>query len=119
MSYPAYPPQNPNQQPYGDGYPAVPQVKTNALATAALVSGLVALVIWIVAPVAIGLGIAALVQIRRRHESGTAQAVIGLILGTLISLVGVVVLLFMFAIDWTGSEHGSAAQPISSYFTAA
>ncbi len=45
-------------------------VKTNGLATAALVCGLGGLVIGVSAPVGVGLGIAALVQIKRRGESG-------------------------------------------------
>jgi hypothetical protein len=114
------PPQYPGAQypqfGYGYGYQAVQQVRTNGLATAALVCGLVAIFFWIVAPVAIGLGIAALVQIKRRRESGTAQAVVGLSLGSLISLVGAVILVFMFAIDWTGSgnDYGSD-EPVATY----
>lgn len=114
------PPQYPGAQypqfGYGYGYQAVQQVKTNALATAALICGLVAIFFWIVAPVAVGLGVAALVQIKRRRESGTAQAVVGLSLGSLISLVGAVILVFMFAIDWTGSENDYGSdEPVGSY----
>ncbi|QNE20345.1 DUF4190 domain-containing protein [Kribbella qitaiheensis] len=111
---PQYPPQYGNG--YGYGYPGVQQVKTNGLATAALVCGLVSIFFWIIAPVAIGLGIAALVQIKRRHESGTAQAVVGLSIGSVVSLVGAVVLVFMFALDWTGSEQDYGSdEPVASY----
>ena len=109
------PPQGPQYlQQYGYGYQGVPQNKTNGLAVAALVCGLAAIFISITAPVAIGLGIAALVQIKRRRESGTAQAVIGLTFGSLITLVWAVILVFLIAVDWNeGSDYGS--DPVSSY----
>jgi hypothetical protein len=67
--------QNPLQQtgwqPYGWWQP--PR-KTNALAIAALITGIVALV-----PVSIGLAIGALKQTRRRNEAGTRLAVGGIV----------------------------------------
>ncbi len=113
---PPYPGSQQYPQPYGYGYPGMQQIKTNALATAALVCGLVAIFFWIVAPVAIGLGVAALVQIKRRRESGTAQAVVGLSLGSLISLVGAVILVFIIAVDWNeGTDDYGSDEPVGSY----
>ncbi|WP_112241341.1 DUF4190 domain-containing protein [Kribbella monticola] len=108
--YPQYPPQ------YGYGYPGVHQVKTNGLAVAALVCGLVGIFFWVTAPVAVGLGIVALVQIKRRRENGTAQAVIGLSIGGLLTLVFTAVIIFLVAVDWnegTDSDYGSD-QPVST-----
>jgi hypothetical protein len=51
---------------------------TNAWAIVALVCGIFGLF-----PVAIGAGITALVQISRRHERGSGQAIVGLVLGGL------------------------------------
>lgn len=60
--------------------------KTNALAIAALVTGIVGLF-----PVAIGLGIAALVQIRRRGDVGTGLAVGGLVASGIWMLIGALI----------------------------
>jgi hypothetical protein len=66
--------------------------KTNGLAIAALVTGIIALI-----PVAIGLGIAALVQIRRRNDSGTGLAIGGLVAaGIWTLLIGVFVTAGLF-----------------------
>lgn len=77
------------QQPYGYGYGYGYQGSsggTNSLATAALVCGLGGLVIGITAPVAIGLGIAALVQIKRRNQEGKGMAIAGLAIGAILTL---------------------------------
>ncbi|TDU89260.1 putative regulator of septum formation [Kribbella voronezhensis] len=109
-------PQYPPQYGYGYGYPRVHQVKTNGLAVAALVCGLVGIFFWITAPVAVGLGIVALVQIKRRRENGTAQAVVGLSIGGLLTLVFTAVVIFLVAVDWnegTDSDYGSD-QPVAT-----
>jgi hypothetical protein len=112
-------PQEPGYPPaygYGYGYPGALQDKTNALAIAALVTGLAGLFFGITAPIAIGLGIAALVQIKKRRESGTGQAVAGLVIGSLVTTGWAILLVVMFAIDWTGSgeEYYGAPPPTSS-----
>ena len=109
---PVYPP----AYGYGYGYPGALQDKTNALAIAALVTGLAGLFFGITAPIAIGLGIAALVQIKKRRESGTGQAVAGLVIGSLVTTGWAILLVIMFAIDWTGSgeEYYGAPPPTSS-----
>ena len=88
--------------PQGFGYPGTPQVKTNGLATAALATGLAGILFPIAGPVAVGLGIAALAQIRRRRERGTAQAVAGLVLGSLQVIFWTSLLAIVFA---TGSDN--------------
>ncbi|GAA1535324.1 DUF4190 domain-containing protein [Kribbella lupini] len=100
--------------PYGYGYPSSVR-RTNGLATAALVTGLASIIFTIAAPVAVGLGIAALVQIKRRNEEGTAQAVIGLIVGTVISVIGAVVIaLIIIGSQLPDDEYSSGGTPVSS-----
>ncbi|GAA3573791.1 DUF4190 domain-containing protein [Kribbella ginsengisoli] len=91
--------QYPGQAPaaYGYGYPGARGDKTNALAIASLVCGLGGLVIGISAPVGVILGIIALMQIKSRKESGTAMAVVGIIVGGLITLLGIVLILAVVA----------------------
>jgi hypothetical protein len=94
----------------------VQQVKTNGMAVAALVCGLVSILFAITAPVAIVLGIVALVQIKRRRESGTAQAVVGLSVGSVISLFWVALIVFLVAVGWNeGTNDYGSDQPVSSY----
>ncbi|MEV6287319.1 DUF4190 domain-containing protein [Kribbella sp. NPDC051770] len=100
--------------PYGYGYPG--QVRrTNSLATAALATGLGSIIFTIAAPVAIGLGIAALVQIKKRNEEGTAQAVIGLIAGTVVTVAAAIVLaLIAIGASLPDDEYSSGGTPVSS-----
>ncbi|MDX6259510.1 MAG: hypothetical protein QOH84_1198 [Kribbellaceae bacterium] len=82
---------------YGYGYPGAQTNKSNALAIASLVCGLGGLVIGISAPLGVILGIIALVQIKKRKESGTAMAVVGIVVGGLITLLGIVLILALVA----------------------
>ncbi|MDX6236173.1 MAG: hypothetical protein QOG10_988 [Kribbellaceae bacterium] len=101
--------------PQGFGYPGIPQARTNGLAIAALVTGLAGIIVFgIAGPVAVGLGIAALVQIRRRHERGTAQAVVGLVLGSLQVILWAGMLAIGFATGWGGDPNGGYASPTST-----
>jgi hypothetical protein len=97
--------------PQGFGYPGTPQARTNGLATAALATGLGGILFGVAGPVAVGLGIAALVQIRRRHESGTAQAVIGLVLGSLQVIFWTGLLAVGFATGWGDDPNDKYASP--------
>jgi Domain of unknown function (DUF4190)/Septum formation len=63
---------------YGFGYPSGNPPGTSGLAIGALVTGLVGL-----GPIAVGLGIGALVTMRRTRESGTGMAIAGIVLGAL------------------------------------
>jgi hypothetical protein len=100
---------------YGYGYPGMQQATTNGLAIAALATGLAAFLFGITAPVAIGLGIAALVQIKRRNERGTAQAVVGIASGALVMLfAGLMVALFAIGFSSADDNYGSP-EPVSSY----
>lgn len=87
--------QYPGQAPaaYGYGYPGARGDKTNSMAIASLVCGLGGLVIGISAPIGVILGIIALMQIKSRKESGTAMAVVGIVVGGLITLFGIVLIL--------------------------
>lgn len=83
----------------GQTYPQqgqwVPSGRTNGLAIAALVCGLAGFVTWISAPVGIGLGIAALVQIKRRGDSGKGMAIAGIVSGALVT-IGILLLIAMY-----------------------
>jgi hypothetical protein len=100
--------------PQGFGYPGTPQVKTNGLAIAALATGLAGILFGIAGPVAVGLGIAALAQIRRRRERGTAQAVVGLVLGSLQVIFWTSLLAIVFATGWGNDPNKYDASPIST-----
>jgi hypothetical protein len=80
-------------QPYGSpGYPQQYGPRTNALAIVSLVSSLVGLVVWFLAPLAgIITGHIALGQIKRTGEAGQGMAMAGLIIGYV--LMGLSVLL--------------------------
>jgi Domain of unknown function (DUF4190) len=66
------------QQPYGYGYP--PPRRTNGLAIAAMVLGIV-WVYWIGSILALVFGYVARKQIRERGESGDGMAIAGIVLG--------------------------------------
>jgi hypothetical protein len=81
------PPGPPTSAPPGWGPAWLGQPRTtNTWAIVALVSGIFAIV-----PVAVGAGIAALVQIYRRRQTGVGMAVAGLVLSGLWALVGIAV----------------------------
>jgi hypothetical protein len=85
------------------------------------VCGLGGFFIGISAPVAIGLGIAALVQISRRQQTGKGMAIAGLVIGSLVTLgyillFGLVIAFGSSADDDYGSEPvGSSSSGTTSY----
>jgi hypothetical protein len=87
----------------------MPQSTTNGLAVAALALGIAGVLFAVTAPVAVGLGIAALVQIKRRREGGTAQAVVGIVSGGLVTIfwAGLLVLLFVLGLNSANDTSGS------------
>ncbi|MEU8226982.1 DUF4190 domain-containing protein [Kribbella sp. NPDC048915] len=97
------------QYGYGYGYGYTGTAGTNPLATAALVTGLGGLVIGISAPVAIGLGIAALVQIKRRGQEGRGMAITGLVIGSVLTLLYGAIILFIVAIGSTVDDEYDAS----------
>ncbi|TCC58137.1 DUF4190 domain-containing protein [Kribbella pittospori] len=101
---------------YGYGYPGAATNATNSLATAALVTGLGSIVFSIAAPVAVGLGIGALVQIKKRRQSGTGLAITGIVVGGLITIfwVGLIVVMIAVGSDSDDDYYG-APQPTTSY----
>jgi len=96
---------------YGYGYPGTTQVKTNGLAIAAMVCGLGGLVVGVSAPVGVGLGIAALVQIKRRGESGTAQAIVGIVVGGLITLFVGGLIAIGIAVGLSDDDYQGSSEP--------
>jgi hypothetical protein len=118
---PAYPPAYeppPTPYGYGYGYPGSSQNKTNGLATAALVTGLAGILFAITAPVAIGLGIAALVQIKRRHEGGTGQAVAGLVVGSVVTVGWAALIAVVVIIGINGNDYQND-DPVPTYNSSA
>ncbi len=120
--FPVQPQQQPQQPAYGQvqypaaygygyGYPGTTQVKTNGLAIAAMVCGLGGLVVGISAPVGVGLGIAALVQIKRRGESGTAQAIVGIVVGGLITLFVGGLIAIGIAVGLSDDDYQGSSEP--------
>jgi hypothetical protein len=98
---------------YGYGYPGNAGSKVNGLATAALVTGLVGILFAFAAPVAVGLGIAALVQIKRRNEAGTGQAIAGLVIGGVITVLGAGMIALIVAAGVSDDDYGS--RPVPTY----
>ena len=70
----------PYGQPYGYGYPYVPPQRTNGLAIASMVLGILWLY-WIGSILALVFGYIAKNQIRERGESGGGMATAGIVLG--------------------------------------
>ncbi|TCC52412.1 DUF4190 domain-containing protein [Kribbella capetownensis] len=101
---------------YGYGYPGAATNVTNSLATAALVTGLGSIVFSIAAPVAVGLGIGALVQIKKRRQSGTGLAITGIVVGGLVTIfwLGLIVVMIAVGSDRDDDYYG-APQPTTSY----
>ncbi|WP_427886357.1 DUF4190 domain-containing protein [Kribbella sp. GL6] len=97
---------------YGYGYTGG-SGGTNSLATAALVSGLGGIVIGVSAPVAVGLGIAALVQISRRPQQGKGMAIAGIIIGALVTL-GYIALIALVIAFGSSTDTSGAPGPGSS-----
>lgn len=91
----------------GAGAPVpVPVPGTNGFAITSLVSALVCGV-W---PLAIGFGIGALVQLRKRRQSGRGLAVAGLVLGTLELLATVVMVIITVSLpDPSASATGTVS----------
>ncbi|MFD7153908.1 DUF4190 domain-containing protein [Kribbella sp. NPDC059898] len=111
---PGYPQQPYAQQPYGYGYGYGYQGTsggTNGLATAALICGLGGLVIGITAPVAIGLGIAALVQIKHRNQEGKGMAIAGLAIGAVLTLAYIAFFTFIIVLGTTSHTDYGAPTP--------
>ncbi|WP_327639481.1 DUF4190 domain-containing protein [Kribbella sp. NBC_00482] len=115
--YPSAYGQAPGPYGYGYGYGGYGyggSGGTNGLATAALVTGLGGFVIGVSAPVAIGLGIAALVQISRRPQEGKGMAIAGLVMGALVTLGYTLLIVLVIALGTSSDDSYSAPDPVSS-----
>ncbi|MFC6161335.1 DUF4190 domain-containing protein [Kribbella jiaozuonensis] len=111
-----YPPQyGQAPAPYGYGYGYSGSGGTNGLAAAALATGIGGIFIGISAPVAIGLGIAALVQINRRQQAGKGMAIAGLVIGSLVTIGYVLVIGLVIAFGSSVNEGYNSPEPVSSY----
>lgn len=121
-----YPPQygqapGPYAQSGYAGYGYTGSGGTNGLATASLVCALGGLIIGLSAPVAIGLAIAALVQIKKRNQDGKGMAIAGLVIGSLITIGSILAFVFLIILGVTASntDYGAptAPQPTSTTTT--
>ncbi|TCC19488.1 DUF4190 domain-containing protein [Kribbella speibonae] len=115
--YPSAYGQAPGPYGYGYGYGGYGYSGsggTNGLATAALVTGLGGFVIGVSAPVAIGLGIAALVQINRSKQEGKGMAIAGLVMGSLVTLGYTLLIVLVIALGASSDDDYSAPRPGSS-----
>jgi Domain of unknown function (DUF4190)/Septum formation len=100
---------------YGYGY-AGTSAGTNGLAIASLVCALGGIFIGLSAPVAIVLGIVALVKISRRPQAGKPMAIAGVVIGSLISLVYVLVLIGLLIAIGTDDDSGAPDPGVSSAY---
>jgi hypothetical protein len=103
--------------PYGYGYGYTASGGTNGLAAAALATGIGGIFIGLSAPVAIGLGIAALVQINRRGQAGKGMAIAGLVIGSLVTIGYVVLIGIVIALGSSYDDDYGSPEPVSSYST--
>jgi hypothetical protein len=103
--------------PYGYGYGYTGSGGSNGLAAAALATGIGGIFIGLSAPVAIGLGIAALVQIKRRQQAGKGMAIAGLVIGSLVTIGYVALIGFLIVLGSTYDEGYGSPEPVSSYST--
>ncbi|GAB4046423.1 DUF4190 domain-containing protein [Catellatospora paridis] len=97
------------QQPYG-GYP--PPRPQNSMALVALILSLVGLMTWITAPIGAILGHSAMKQIRQSGEDGEGMAKAAIIVGWIITGLGVVGCLCAFGLPFLAMLGVSGA---SSY----
>jgi hypothetical protein len=81
------PPTPPYGQPYAYGAPVTPP--QNSMALTSMILSLVGLATWITAPIGAILGHVALKQIRETGESGEGMAKTGIIVGWIITGLGV------------------------------
>jgi hypothetical protein len=99
--------QGPYQAPYQPAYfqPAPPGQRTNGLAIASLILGIVWLS-WIGSILALIFGYIALGQIKKQHEGGRGMAIAGIVLGW----VGVATaILFVVLIAVASTNHGPSS----------
>ncbi|HET6985493.1 MAG TPA: DUF4190 domain-containing protein, partial [Kribbella sp.] len=98
---------------YGYGYPGATG-GTNGMATAALATGIGGIFFGLAAPVAIGLGIAALLQLRKRPAKGKGMAIAGLVIGSLTTIGYLVLFGALIAYGSSVDEDYGAPGPASS-----
>jgi hypothetical protein len=97
---------------YGYGAPMVPVApKTNGMAIAALVCALAGLVTCVSAPVGAVLGHVARRQIRERGEGGDGMALTGIIVGWILTGLGLAYLIFVVVFVIIGINSGSGTTP--------
>jgi hypothetical protein len=107
-------------QPYGYGYPGAQSSGSNGLAIASLATGIGGFCIGLASPVAVGLGIAALTQIKKRGGDGKGMAIAGLVLGALGTIGWILYIVFLVVLGLSSDDdYSGAPQPNSSYSTPA
>jgi hypothetical protein len=102
-------------QPYGYGYPGGGG-GNNGLAIASLATGIGGFCVPFASPVALGLGIASLVQIKKRQDNGKGMAIAGVVLGGLGTIGWLLYLVLIVVLGVTSDDdYYGAPEPTSSY----
>ena len=99
--------------PVGYGWPAVPMAPSNGVGVTAMVLGIVAAVGFCLWPLAIVLGVVAIVlgaiggkKVRRGEATNQGQALTGVICGVIGVLLGIAMMVFFLYLDETDSGTG-------------
>jgi Domain of unknown function (DUF4190) len=100
-------PQYPAQQPVSPYGYAQAQPQQNSMALVSMILSLVGIVSWITAPVGAILGHIALKQIRQTGESGEGMAKAGIIVGWIITGIGVLCCVGYIALFAAGIGSGA------------
>ena len=111
MSVPPYGFHPPGYPP-AYGYPPAPR-PTNALAVASLICA------FLIAPLGVVFGHISLHQIKRSGEDGRPMAIAGLVIGYLLSVLGVLVLVFTFVVTRAIVQDIREYDPNAPRYTAA
>ncbi|MFF0266653.1 DUF4190 domain-containing protein [Kribbella sp. NPDC004536] len=98
---------------YGYGYSG-DSGGQNGLAVAALACALGGIFIGLSAPVAVVLGIIALVQLGRRPQAGKGMAIAGVVIGSLVTIGYIAVIGLLIAFASSGTDDSGAPDPSSN-----
>lgn len=128
QGYPGYPgyPGHQGQGPPGYGWPAMPMAPANGMGVAALVLGIVSAALFCLWPLAIVLGILAIIfgaiargRARRGEATNPGQALAGIICGAAGIVLGGALLVVLIVVPDDALEEDGSASEDGSYSAAA
>ncbi|MEV6756459.1 DUF4190 domain-containing protein [Streptomyces sp. NPDC051214] len=128
QGYPGYPgyPGHQGQGPPGYGWPAMPMAPSNGMGVAALVLGIVSAAVFCLWPLAIVLGILAIIfgaigrgRARRGEATNPGQALAGIICGAAGIVLGVALLVVLIVVPDDVFEEDGAGPEGDSYSASA